>query len=374
MKHTKPKPADKFTFGLWTVGNPGRDPFGDPCARRSIPCGRSLPRRDRRLGRELPRQRPGAVRRHRGRARPHRARRSAPRSTPRHGRADGDHQPVQPSGLQGRRVHAHDAEVRALRAAEDDARDGPGRRAGRETYVFWGGREGAEVDAGKDPVEAIKRFREALDFLCDYARDQGYDLRFALEAKPNEPRGDIYFPTTAPSGLHPDARAPGDGGRQPRVRARDDGRAQLRPRRRAGDRGRQAVPHRPQRPEAGRFDQDLRFGSETIKPRSSWCKLLEEQGYDGPRHFDAHAYRTEDDEGVWDFARGCMRTYLILKEKARAFAAHAGIQAVLAEIRGDGGELGRLLARRPPRRSRPKRSIARRSRRAASPTSGSTSS
>ena len=84
----------------------------------------------------------------------------------------------------------------------------------------------------------------------------------------------------------------------------------------------------------GRFDQDLRFGSESIKPLFFLVKLLEESGYDGPRHFDAHAYRTEDEEGVWDFARGCMRTYLILKDKARAFAAHDEIQALLAEIRG----------------------------------------
>jgi xylose isomerase len=77
-----------------------------------------------------------------------------------------------------------------------------------------------------------------------------------------------------------------------------------------------------------------------VKPRFFLVKLLEESGYDGPRHFDAHAYRTEDEEVVWDFARGCMRTYLILKDKARAFAAHAGIQALLAEIRGVGGELG----------------------------------
>jgi xylose isomerase len=90
----------------------------------------------------------------------------------------------------------------------------------------------------------------------------------------------------------------------------------------------------------GRFDQDLRFGSESIKPLFFLVKLLEEQGYDGPRHFDAHAYRTEDEEGVWDFARGCMRTYLILEQKAQAFAAHAGIQSLLAEIRGAGGELG----------------------------------
>jgi xylose isomerase len=87
---------------------------------------------------------------------------------------------------------------------------------------------------------------------------------------------------------------------------------------------------------SGRFDQDLRFGSESIKPLFFLVKLLEESGYDGPRHFDAHAYRTEDAEGVWDFARGCMRTYLILKRKAAQFAAHREIQELLAEIRGEG--------------------------------------
>ena len=86
----------------------------------------------------------------------------------------------------------------------------------------------------------------------------------------------------------------------------------------------------------GRFDQDLRFASESIKPLFFLVKLLEESGYDGPRHFDAHAYRTEDEQGVWDFACGCMRTYLILKEKAQQFRAHAGIQALLSEIRDAG--------------------------------------
>jgi xylose isomerase len=90
----------------------------------------------------------------------------------------------------------------------------------------------------------------------------------------------------------------------------------------------------------GRFDQDLRFGSESIKPLFLLVKLLEDSGYDGPRHFDAHAYRTENCDGVWDFARGCMRTYLILKDKARQFAADAEIQALLAECRGDGTALG----------------------------------
>jgi len=96
----------------------------------------------------------------------------------------------------------------------------------------------------------------------------------------------------------------------------------------------------------GRFDQDLRFGSESIKAQFLLVKLLEESGYDGPRHFDAHAYRTEDAEGVWDFARGCMRTYLLLKAKVQQFAAHAEIQALLAEIRGSAERDERYSRRR----------------------------
>ena len=160
-------------------------------------------------------------------------------------------------------------------------------------------------------------------------------MRFALEAKPNEPRGDIYFPTTAsylafiPTLAHPEMV-----GVNPEVahehmiglnffhvvaQALEAGKLFH-------------IDLNDQKP--GRFDQDLRFASESIKPLFFLVKLLEESGYDGPRHFDAHAYRTEDAEGVWDFARGCMRTYLILKTKARQFAAHRGIQDLLAEIRG----------------------------------------
>jgi xylose isomerase len=207
---------------------------------------------------------------------------------------------------------------------------------GARTYVFWGGREGAEVDAAKDPLEAIRRFRGAIDFLCEYARDRRYDLRFALEAKPNEPRGDIYFPTT-PSYLafidtlaHPDMV-----GVNPEVAHEQmlglnvfHVVAQALEVRKLFH-----IDLNDQKP--GRFDQDLRFGSESIKPLFFLVKLLEESDYDGPRHFDAHAYRTEDAEGVWDFARGCMRTYLILKAKARRFAEDRRIQDLLVEIRGE---------------------------------------
>jgi xylose isomerase len=331
----EPRPSDKFTFGLWTVGNRGRDPFGEPVRPRLDPVAAV-----RRLG-EL-----GAwgVNLH-----------------------DNDLVPVEASPAERDRIvgefrraladagmtvpmattnlftdpafkdgafTAHDPAVRvyalqkAMRAIE------LGAELGATTYVFWGGREGAEVDAAKDPVEAIKRFREAINFLCRFVRDQGYDLRFALEAKPNEPRGDLYFPTTASYlafiGTLDDSAMVGV---NPEVAHEHM----------AGLSVYHAVA---QALEAGklfhidlndqkfcRFDQDLRFGSESIKPLFYLVKLLEEAGYDGPRHFDAHAYRTESAEGVWEFARGCMRTYLILKEKARQFREDREIQALVAEIR-----------------------------------------
>jgi xylose isomerase len=220
---------------------------------------------------------------------------------------------------------------------------------GARTYVFWGGREGAEVDAAKDPVEAIKRFREALDFLCEYVRDRRYDLRFALEAKPNEPRGDIYFATTAaylafiPTLAHPEMV-----GVNPEVAHEQmAGLNVFHAVAQAIEAGKLFhIDLNDQKP--GRFDQDLRFGSESIKPMFFLVKLLEESGYDGPRHFDAHAYRTEDENGVWDFAAGCMRTYLVLKHKAQAFAEHREIQALLAEMRdaGSGEPIGAYTSER----------------------------
>ena len=164
-----------------------------------------------------------------------------------------------------------------------------------------------------------------------------YALRFALEANQSEPRGDIYFPTTASYlafigtlahpemvGVNPEfAHEQMIGLNVFHVVAQ------------ALEAGKLFhIDLNDQKP--GRFDQDLRFASESIKPLFFLVKLLEEAGYDGPRHFDAHAYRTEDPEGVWDFARGCMRSYLILKAKACEFAAHRGIQDLLAEIRGSG--------------------------------------
>jgi xylose isomerase len=334
-----PTPTDKFTFGLWTVGNRGRDPFGefvrpplDPVRavhklaeagafgvnfhdNDLVPIDATPAERDRIVS----------------------AFRAALKDT-------GMTVPMATTNLFTDPVFkdgaftSHDPNVRAYALQKTMRAMDLGVELGAHTYVFWGGREGAEVDAGKDPVEAIKRFREAMNFLCGYVRDQKYDLRFALEAKPNEPRGDLYFATTASYlGFIPTLDYPDMVGVNPEF-----AHEQM-----AGLNFYHAVAQaleagklfhidlNDQKP--GRFDQDLRFGSESIKSLFFLVKLLEEGGYDGPRHFDAHAYRTEDEEGVWDFARGCMRTYLILKQKAKQFCADSRIQALLAEIRGSEG-------------------------------------
>jgi xylose isomerase len=334
-----PTPADKFTFGLWTVGNRGRDPFGefvrpplDPIKavhrlaeigawgvnfhdNDLVPIDATAAERDRIV-------------------RDFRTALDATGVTCPMATTNLFTDPVFKDGA----FTSHDAGVRAYALQKTMRAMDLGVELGARTYVFWGGREGAEVDAAKDPVEAIKRFREAVDFLCEYALDQGYALRFALEAKPNEPRGDIYFPTTASYlALIPTLAHPGMVGVNPEfAHEQMAGLNFFHAIAQAIEAGKLFhIDLNDQKP--GRFDQDLRFGSESIKPLFFLVKLLEESGYDGPRHFDAHAYRTEDEEGVWDFARGCMRTYLILKKKAQEFLNHSGIQALLAEIRHEDG-------------------------------------
>ena len=330
-----PTPADKFTFGLWTVGNRGRDPFGEFVRPPLDPV---------RVVHRLAELGAFGVNFHDNDLVPIDATAAERDQIVRDFRkaldATGMTVPMATTNLFTDPVFkdgaftSHDASVRAYALQKTMRAMDLGVELGAGTYVFWGGREGAEVDAAKDPVEAIKRFRDAINFLCEYARDQKYGLRFALEAKPNEPRGDIYFATTAsylafiPTLDHPDMV-----GVNPEVaheqmvglncyhvvaQAIESGKLFH-------------IDLNDQKP--GRFDQDLRFASESMKPLFFLVKLLEESGYDGPRHFDAHAYRTEDEQGVWDFACGCMRTYLILKGKAQQFRAHAGIQSLLSEIR-----------------------------------------
>jgi len=215
-----------------------------------------------------------------------------------------------------------------------------GAEFGAKTYVFWGGREGVESDATKNPVDALKRMREALNFLYEYNLHMGYGYRFALEPKPNEPRGDIYLPTVGAALAFIETLDHPEGfGVNPEMAHEQMA-------------GLNFVHAVAQAWEAGklfhidlndqnllRYDQDWRFGMHSLKQSFFLVKFLEDVGYDGSRHYDAHAFRTEDYEGVKEFARGCMRTYMMLKDKARRFNEDPEIQALLAEINADDGSM-----------------------------------
>ncbi len=340
----EPKPEHKFTFGLWTVGNTGGDPFGQPVRPPLSPAdivyllaevgayGVNFHDNDLIPIDAAPAERQAILK----------AFKRALADT-------GLVVPMATTNLFADPVFkdgaftANDPRVRAYALQKTMQAIDLGVELGAGIYVFWGGREGIDTDAAKDPVTAIQRFREALNFLCDYVLDQGYDLRFALEAKPNEPRGDLYFPTTgAYLGFIPTLDHPEMVGVNPEVAHEHM----------AGLNFLHAVA---QAWEAGklfhidlndqnyvRYDQDWRFGAQNLKQAFFLVKFLEEVGYPGSRHFDAHAFRTEDVEGVKDFARGCMRTYLILKEKAEQFQADAEIQGLLAEIRAGDGSMDRF--------------------------------
>ena len=337
----QPKPEHKFTFGLWTVGNPGGDAFGEAVRPKLSPADIVC------LLGEV-----GAygVNFHDNDLIPidaTLAERTAILKRFRKALADtGLVVPMATTNLFGDPAFkdgaftANDPRVRAYALHKTMHAIDLGVELGARIYVFWGGREGIDTDAAKDPVTGIKRFREALNFLCEYVLDQGYDLKFALEAKPNEPRGDIYFATTgAYLGFIETLEHPEMVGVNPEVAHEHM----------AGLNFLHAVA---QAWEAGklfhidlndqnyaRFDQDWRFGAQNLKQAFYLVKFLEQVGYQGSRHFDAHAFRTEDVEGVKDFARGCMRTYLLLKEKAERFAADAEIQGLLAEINADDGAM-----------------------------------
>jgi xylose isomerase len=332
-----PTPADRFSFGLWTVGNPGRDPFGEPVRAKLepteivrrlaecgawgvnlhdndlVPFGASASERDRIVaGFQAALRECGLV---------------VPMAT-----TNLFSHPCFKDGA----FTADDPRVRAFALQKSlDAID-LGAELGAKVYVFWGGREGSEADACRDPRVAIRRMRDALDYLCAYVKDKKYELVFALEAKPNEPRSDIYFPTTGHMlhfistlehedmvGVNPEVAHETMAGL-----SMTHGVAQAMEADKLFhiDLNGQKI---------GRYDQDLRFGSEDVKQAFLLVRLLEGTGggkrYEGPLHFDAHAYRTEDDAGVWDFARGCMRTYKILAAKARAFDADREVRELIAE-------------------------------------------
>jgi xylose isomerase len=228
---------------------------------------------------------------------------------------------------------ANDPSVRAYALQKTMRAMDIGAKLGAKIFVLWGGREGSETNACRRADEAVKRLRDAVNYLCRYSIDKDYGYRFALEAKPNEPRADIYMPTTgAYLGFIATLDHPEMVGVNPEVAHEHmAGLNMTHSVAQAWEAGKLFhIDLNDQVP--GRYDQDLRFGSANPVAAFWLVKFLEDVGYDGPRHFDAHAYRTEDYEGVKDFALGCMRTYLILKEKAARWNADPEIRAILSEI------------------------------------------
>ena len=330
----QPRPEHKFSFGLWTVGNRGRDPFGD-AVRSAIPpvdivsmlaevgaWGVNLHDNDLvpidataaeqdRIVSEFKKacERNGIV---------------VPMAT-----VNLFYHPVFRDGA----FTANDPQVRAYALQKTMRAMDLGAELGAKIFVLWGGREGTETDACRRADVAVQRLRQAVNYLCEYSMDRGYAFKFALEAKPNEPRGDIYMPTTGHYlALIATLDHPEMVGVNPEVAHEQmaglnfmHGVAQ------AWDAGKLFhIDLNDQVP--GRYDQDFRFGSANPKSAFWLVKFLEDVGYNGPRHFDAHAYRTEDCEGVKDFARGCMRTYLILKSKAERWKADPEITAMVKEL------------------------------------------
>jgi xylose isomerase len=337
-----PRPEHHFTFGLWTVGNVGRDPFGDAVRPAIAPT---------RIVEKLAELGAYGVNLHDNDLVPRDATATERDRIVRDFKhaldATGIKVPMATTNLFGDPVFrdgaftSNDAKVRRYALQKTMRAMDLGIELGAEMYVFWGGREGVETNASKDPQEAMKWFRDALNFLCEYSRAQGYAYRFALEPKPNEPRGDIFLPTIGHALAliytlaHPDMV-----GVNPEV-AHDTmagldfshGVAQ------ALEAGKLFhIDLNSQKP--GRYDQDHRFGSEDLKQAFFLVKLLEDAAWPGMRHFDSHAYRTEDEAGVWDFATGSMRTYLILKEKVAAFHADREVQQLLGELRTRGAAPG----------------------------------
>jgi xylose isomerase len=327
----EPHPDDHFTFGLWTVGNRGRDPFGnetrppldpvDSVHRLSelgaygvsfhdddlVPPGSSAAEREQILKRfRIALDTTGL---------------KVPMAT-----TNLFSNPVFKEGA----FTANDPAVRRWAITKTlDAID-MGVELGAAVYVMWGGREGTECDAAKDIRLALDRYKEAVDICCSYARDREYDVRFALEPKPNEPRGNILLPTVGHAlafverlewpdmvGLNPEfAHETMSGLSFHHAVAQTLWAGKL-----------FHIDLNGQVP--SKYDQDFRFGSEGIRDAFYLVKLLEDAQWQGMRHFDAHAYRTEDDAGVWEFARGCIRSYLILRDKAQRFHVDSEIQEAL---------------------------------------------
>ncbi|KIQ66712.1 xylose isomerase [Kitasatospora griseola] len=337
MSRLTPTPADKFTFGLWTVGWQGRDPFGDATRRALDPV--ETVERLASLGAygvtfhdddlipfgSSDAERAAVVKRFA----------AALEST-------GLRVPMATTNLFTHPVFkdgaftANDRDVRRFALRKTIRNIDLAVELGADVYVAWGGREGAEHGASKDVRTALDRLKEAFDLLGEYVVGQGYDLRFAIEPKPNEPRGDILLPTIGHAlAFIERLERPELVGVNPEV-----GHEQM-----AGLNFPHGIAqalwagklfHIDLNGQSGiKYDQDLRFGAGDLRQAFWLVDLLESAGYQGPRHFDFKPSRTEDFDGVWASAAGCMRNYLLLKERARAFRADPEVQAALRAARLD---------------------------------------
>ncbi len=322
-----PTPADKFTFGLWTVGWQARDPFGDPTRGALDPV---------RTVNELAARGAYGVTFHDDDLIPFGSDESARRThIDRFKKAldeTGMKVPMATTNLFSHPVFkdgaftSNDKDIRRFAIRKVMKNIELAVELGAKTYVCWGGREGAESDGAKDAYVALDRFREAFNTLGEFVTDNGYDIKFAIEPKPNEPRGDIFLPTIGHAlafiytldrpelvGLNPEV-----GHEQMAGLNFVHGIAQAL--------WQKKLYHIDLNGQHGpKFDQDLVFGHGDLKSAFFLVDLLERYKYDGPKHFDYKPARTEDDKGVWESATSNMRTYLALKERAAAFRADSRV-------------------------------------------------
>ncbi|MFJ8958280.1 xylose isomerase [Lentzea sp. NBC_00516] len=325
-----PTPADKFSFGLWTVGWQGRDPFGE-ATRPELDVVEAVHRLaelgaygltfhdDDLFGFE-------ATNRDQQISRLQGALAETGLVIPMVTTNLFSHPVFKDGGFtsndRGVRRFALQKVLRNVELAAE---------LGAKTFVLWGGREGSEYDVAKDVRAALERYREAMNLLTQFVTDRGYDIRFAIEPKPNEPRGDILLPTVGHAlAFITSLDKPELVGVNPEV-----GHEQM-----AGLNFvhgiAQALWHgklfhidlNGQR--SIKYDQDLVFGHGDLMNAFALVDLLETAGYEGPRHFDYKPSRTEDIKGVWDSAKANMATYLLLRDRAAAFRADPEVQEALA--------------------------------------------
>jgi len=326
-----PTPADKFTFGLWTVGWQARDPFGDATRAALDPI---------RTVSELAKRGAYGVTFHDddlipfGSSTSDRAAHIA-----RFKKAldeNGMKVPMATTNLFSHPVFkdgaftSNNRDIRRYAIRKVMTNIELAVELGAHTYVCWGGREGAETDIGKDPVVALERMREAFNILGQFVIDKGYNIKFAMEPKPNEPRGDIFLPTIGHALAfinsldHPELV-----GLNPEV-----GHEQMAGLNFVHGIG-QALFHKKlfhidlNGQHGPKYDQDLVFGHGDLKSAFFLVDLLERYSYDGPKHFDYKPMRTESDDGVWASATANMRTYIIMQERAKAFRADPRTAAAL---------------------------------------------